>query len=72
MTYDATSEDAVEYLIEMLPHEDSYEAERLIFDVDGYPCVVESDLLYQDFNPCLTINERCSSMISGSTYRTRK
>lgn len=42
--YDATGDEAVEYLIELLIHEDTYEAEQLIFYVDGYPCVVESDL----------------------------
>lgn len=45
--HDATGDEAVEYLIEMLPHKDTYETEQLVFDVDGYPCVVESDLLYQ-------------------------
>lgn len=45
--YDATGDEAVEYLIELLTHEDVYEAEQLVLDADGYPCVVESDLLYQ-------------------------
>lgn len=45
--HDATGEDAVEYLIELLTHEDTYETEQWVFDVDGYPCVVESNLLYQ-------------------------
>ena len=45
--YDATGDEAVEYLIELLAHEDVYEAEQLVFYVDGYPCVVENELLYQ-------------------------
>ena len=45
--YDATGDEAVEYLIELLTHEDVYEAEQLVLDADGYPCVVESELLYQ-------------------------
>lgn len=45
--YDATGDETVEYLIELLTHEDVYEAEQLVFYVDGYPCVVEKELLYQ-------------------------
>lgn len=45
--YDATGDESVEYLIELLAHEDVYEAEQLVFYVDGYPCVVEKELLYQ-------------------------
>lgn len=45
--YDATGDEAVEYLIELLAHEDVYEAEQLVFYADGYPCVVEKELLYQ-------------------------
>lgn len=45
--YDATGDEAVEYLIELLTHEDVYEAEQLVFYADGCPCVVENELLYQ-------------------------
>lgn len=45
--YDATGEDSVEYLIELLTHEDTYELEQLVFYADDYPCVVESDRMYK-------------------------
>lgn len=37
--YDATGDEAVEYLIELLTHEDVYEAEQLVFYADGYPFI---------------------------------
>lgn len=45
--YDATGEDAVEYLIELLTHEDVYESEQLVLYADNVPCVVERDFLYK-------------------------
>ena len=45
--YDATGEDSVDYLIELLTHKDTYESEQLVFYADGYPCVVESDRMYK-------------------------
>lgn len=45
--YDATGEEPVEYLLELLSHEDAYSVENLILAVDGKPCVVESEILYE-------------------------
>lgn len=40
--YDATGEEPVEYLLELLAHEDTYTMENLILVVDGKPCVNSS------------------------------
>lgn len=45
--YDATGEEPVEYLIELLSHEDMYTVEHLILSVDGKPCAVESEILFE-------------------------
>lgn len=44
--HDATGEEPMEYLLELLSHEDAYSVENLILDVDGKHCVVESEVLY--------------------------
>lgn len=45
--HDDTGEESVEYLIELLIHEDVYEAEQLVLYADGLTCVVENELLYK-------------------------
>ena len=45
--YDATGEEPVEYLLELLAHEDTYTMENLILVVDGKPCAVESEMLFE-------------------------
>ena len=45
--YDATGEEPVEYLLELLSHEDAYTVENLILNVDGKPCVMESEILFE-------------------------
>lgn len=45
--YDATGEEPVEYLIEILTHEDTYTAELFTLIVDGETCVVENEILYE-------------------------
>lgn len=45
--YDATGEESVEYLLEILIHEDTYAAEHLLLEVDGKSCVVESEVLFE-------------------------
>lgn len=45
--YDATGEESVEYLLEILIHEDTYAAEQLLLEVDGKSCVVESEVLFE-------------------------
>lgn len=45
--YDATGEEPVEYLLELLSHEDAYTVEDLILNVDGKPCVIESEILFE-------------------------
>lgn len=45
--YDATGEEPVEYLLELLSHEDAYTVENLILNVDGKPCVIEREILFE-------------------------
>lgn len=45
--YDATGEEPVEYLLELLAHEGTYTVENLILVVDGKPCAVESEMLFE-------------------------
>lgn len=42
----ATGEVSVEYLIGLLSSEDVYASEQFVLDVDGLPCVLENELLY--------------------------
>lgn len=44
--YDGTGEVSVEYLIGLLSSEDVYASEQFVLDVDGLPCVLENELLY--------------------------
>ena len=37
----------MEYLLELLAHEDTYTVENLILVVDGKPCAVESEMLFE-------------------------
>lgn len=41
------SEEPVEYLFELLGREDTYPSASLVLYVDGHPCVVESETLYE-------------------------
>lgn len=45
--YDATGEEPVEYLIELLTCEDAYLVEHLILTVDGKSCAVESEIVFE-------------------------
>ena len=44
--HDGTGEESVEYLIGLLSAEDRYSSEQFVLDVDGLPCVLENELLY--------------------------
>lgn len=44
--HDGTGEESVEYLISLLSSEDRYASEQFVLDVDGLPCVLENELLY--------------------------
>ena len=44
--HDGTGEESVEYLIGLLSSEDRYASEQFVLDVDGLPCVLENELLY--------------------------
>lgn len=41
------SEEPVEYLFELLSHEDVYPSDSFVLYADGHPCVVESEILYK-------------------------
>lgn len=43
----ATGEEPVEYLLELLTHEDTYTVEDLVFTVDGKSCAVKSEILFE-------------------------
>ena len=45
--HNATGEEPVEYLIELLAHEDTYPVEHLVLTVGGKSCAVESEILYE-------------------------
>lgn len=53
--HDGTGEESVEYLIGQLSTEDVYTAEQFVLEVDGLPCVVENELLY---NALLSLPDR--------------
>ena len=44
--HDGTGEESVEYLIGLLSSEDKYASEQVVLDVDGLPCELENELLY--------------------------
>ena len=44
--HDGTGEEAVEYLIGLLSAEDRYSSEQFVLDVDGLPCTLENEFLY--------------------------
>ena len=44
--HDGTGEESVEHLIGLLSSEDRYASEQFVLDVDGLPCVLENELLY--------------------------
>jgi len=67
--HDGTGEEPVEYLIELLSHEDKYEAEQLVLTVDGFPCVVEDEILYKALLS-LTDNQRKLTPFSANCMRT--
>lgn len=50
--HDGTGEKPVEYLLELLSHEDVYEAEQLLLYVDDIACMVENELFTKHCNPC--------------------
>lgn len=41
------SDEPIDYLLELLGHKDTYPSDSFVLYVDGYPCVVESELLYK-------------------------
>ena len=53
--HDGTGEESVEYLVSLLSTEDVYAADQLVLDVDGLPCVLENELLY---NALLTLPDK--------------
>ena len=53
--HDGTGEESVEYLIGLLSTEDRYASEQFVLDVDGLPCVLENELLY---NALLSLPDR--------------
>lgn len=44
--HDGTGEESVEHLIGLLSSEDRYASEQFVLDVDGLPCALENELLY--------------------------
>ena len=44
--HDGTGEESVEYLIGLLSAEDRYSSEQFVLDVDGLPCTLENEFLY--------------------------
>ena len=53
--HDGTGEESVEYLIGQLSTEDVYTAEQFVLNVDGLPCTLENELLY---NALLSLTDR--------------
>lgn len=45
--HDSTGEESVDHLIGLLSSEDRYTSELFVLDVDGPPCVLENELLYE-------------------------
>ena len=44
--HDSTSTISLDYLVGLLSIEDKYASEQFVLDVDGLPCVLENELLY--------------------------
>ena len=44
--HDGTGKESVEYLAGSLSTEDKYASEQFVLDVDGLPCVLKNELLY--------------------------
>lgn len=55
--HDGTGKESVEYLIGLLSTEDRYASEQFVLDVDGLPCVLENELLYNALQS-LPVQER--------------
>lgn len=53
--HDGTGEESVEYLVSLLSTEDVYAADQLVLDVDGLPCALENELLY---NALLSLSDK--------------
>ena len=53
--HDGTGKEPVEYLAGSLSTEDKYASEQFVLDVDGLPCVLENELLY---NALLSLPDR--------------
>ena len=53
--HDGTGKEPVEYLAGPLSTEDKYASEQFVLDVDGLPCVLENELLY---NALLSLPDR--------------
>ena len=53
--HDSTGEESVEYLLGLLSTEDEYTADKFVLEVDGLPCVLENELLY---NALLSLPDR--------------
>lgn len=53
--HDGTGEESVEYLIGLLSSEDVYVSEQFVLDVDGLPCALENELLY---NALLSLSDK--------------
>lgn len=53
--HDGTGEESVEYLVELLSTEDVYTTDQLVLDVDGLPCALENELLY---NALLSLSDK--------------
>lgn len=45
----------MEYLVELLSTEDVYTTDQLVLDVDGLPCALENELLY---NALLSLSDK--------------
>ena len=60
--YDGTGEVSVEYLIGLLSSEDVYASEQFVLDVDGLPCVLENELLY---NALLSFLAAFNQLLNG-------
>ena len=53
--HDGTGRESVGYIIGLLSSEDKYASEQFVLDVDGLPCVLENELLY---NALLSLPDR--------------
>ena len=41
------SDEPVEYLLEFVGHADEYPSDSLVLDLDGYSCMMESEILFE-------------------------